>query len=197
MALGQDRRRPGRAQPLSSRAAGGQCGCVGIRRGAAVPSCGRTAQGSGLPDPREGRAGSRPPSLREEGWGPGPPGPKEEGLRPCAPGSEGERAGGPDSCLRGKAGSCATCPPTAAPRCLGAAGETETRASAPVWARGLFLLPGHKEGAASLQTGTRGSQIPLDAHTPSLSGLTRKSGERVGPLTWGIPGPNQQCRAFY
>ena len=69
--------------------------------GAAVLGWGGPPKG---PDSRiRGRKGwgSRPPSLREEGWGPGPPGPKEEGLRPCTPGSEGERAGGPDSRVRG------------------------------------------------------------------------------------------------
>lgn len=171
VALGQDRRRPGRAQPLSSRAAGGQCGCVGIRRGAAVLGWGGPPKG---PDSRiRGRKGwgSRPPSLREEGWGPGPPGPKEEGLRPCAPGSEGERAGGPDSRVRGARRELRHPPPQ--PQLLGA-WEQQVRQKPelppPFRARGLFpSSPATKKAPPSLQTGTRGSQIPLDAHTPSPS----------------------------
>lgn len=112
-------------------------------------------------------------SLREEGWGLDP-GSEGGGLRPCAPGSRENALNSPDPGSEGQGGSCAgaprpPAPPTAAPRCLGAAGETETRASAPVQGPGPLLpSPATKKAPPSLQTGTRGSQIPLDAHTVTV-----------------------------
>ena len=156
VALGQDRRRPGRAQPLSSRAAGGQSGCVGIRRGLQFwvgvggPPWGRDYRIRG----RRG-LGSRLQGPREEGLGVQTPESEGIGVGSWTPGSEGERAGGPDSRVRGarqaqrRRPQATPRPPTAAPRCLRAAGETETRASAPVQGPGPpSFFPGHKEDAA-------------------------------------------------